>query len=77
MSTTSTGPTSSTVSSSTTATSTATASSKLQHAGLIVELAGAAAFLVGCVLSAHHYAIGACFVGGAATFLLGRHLHKA
>jgi len=75
MSTTSTSPTSST-GTSTTTTASSTASAKWQHAGLIVELCGAAAFLAGCVLSAHHYAIGACFLGGAAAFFVGRRLRK-
>jgi hypothetical protein len=53
------------------------APTKLQHIGKIVELAGGAAFLAGTVLSAHHIAIGAFFVGGAAAFYAGRRLAKS
>jgi membrane protein YqaA with SNARE-associated domain len=45
--------------------------------GLIVELAGAAAFLGGAVLSVHHYAIAACTVGGAAAYFVGKKLRAA
>ena len=51
----------------TTATSTATI-------GQYVQLAGAGAFIVGAVLSLHHYAIGICFIAGAAAFFAGKKL---
>jgi len=54
----------------TTSTST-TPSAHLQKVGTIVQLCGAAAFGVGVVLSAHHYAIAACVVGGVAAFAIG------
>lgn len=52
-------------------TSTTTTAAHLQKVGLIVELCGAAAFGVGVILSAHHYAIAACVVGGVAAFAIG------
>ncbi len=76
MSTTSTTTAGTTTPSTTPATPTATITTKLQRIGLIVELCGGGAFLAGTVLSIHHYAIGAFFVGGAAAFFVGRKLHK-
>ncbi len=40
--------------------------------GHYVQLGGVAAFALGVVLSLHHMAIGAAFIGGAAAFYLGR-----
>lgn len=40
--------------------------------GYIVQLAGIAAFAVGAVLSIHHAAIAASFVGGAAAVYVGK-----
>jgi hypothetical protein len=45
--------------------------------GIIVEIAGASAFLGGAVLSIHHYAIAALVVGGAAAFFVGKKLRGA
>jgi hypothetical protein len=42
--------------------------------GLYLQIAGAGAFLAGVVLSLEHYAIGICFVVGAAAFLVGKQL---
>ena len=42
--------------------------------GIIVEIAGASAFLGGAVLSIHHYAIAALTFGGAAAFFVGKKL---
>jgi hypothetical protein len=42
--------------------------------GQYVQLAGAGAFIAGAVLSLHHYAIGICFVAGAAAFYAGKKL---
>jgi hypothetical protein len=42
--------------------------------GSYVQLAGAGAFIVGAVLSLHHYAIGICFIAGAAAFYAGKKL---
>jgi hypothetical protein len=39
--------------------------------GYIVQLAGIGALAVGAVLSVHHAAIAAAFVGGAAAFYVG------
>ena len=39
--------------------------------GYIVQLAGIGAFAVGAVLSVHHVAIAASFVGGAAAVYVG------
>ena len=60
-----------------TSTTVAATPSKLQKIGQIVELCGGGAFLAGGVLSVHHYAIGACFVAGAAAFFVGRKLAQA
>jgi hypothetical protein len=56
-----------------------TAASKTgsQSIGLYVELAGAGAFVAGAILSLHHYAIGACFVAGAAAFYVGKKMRSA
>lgn len=48
-----------------------------QKIGMIVELAGLAAFAAGAILSVHHYAIGACFVGGAVAFEVGKKLRAS
>jgi hypothetical protein len=41
-----------------------------------VQLGGAGAFVIGLILSAHHYAIGICFVGGATAFYIGKKLRS-
>jgi hypothetical protein len=43
-----------------------------QSLGQWVQLAGAGAFIAGAILSLHHYAIGICFVAGAAAFFVGK-----
>jgi len=43
-----------------------------QSLGLWIELAGAGVFITGAILSLHHYAIGICFVAGAAAFYVGK-----
>jgi len=43
-----------------------------QSLGQWVQLAGACAFITGAILSLHHYAIGICFVAGAAAFYVGK-----
>lgn len=50
-------------------TTTSISASKL---GTIVEIAGAAAFLIGAVLSIHHYAIALLTIGGAVAFFVGK-----
>jgi hypothetical protein len=45
--------------------------------GLYVQIAGAGAFTAGVVLSLHHYAIGICFIGGAAAFFIGKKMRAA
>jgi hypothetical protein len=69
--------TTSTTTAVTAATAVAATPTKLQKIGLIVELCGGGAFLAGTVLSIHHYAVGAFFVGGAAAFFVGRKLHES
>ncbi len=39
-----------------------------------MQLGGAGAFVVGLILSAPHYAIGICFIAGAAAFYAGKKL---
>ena len=46
----------------------------MQKIGQIAELAGVAAFAGGMILSIHHYAIGALYVGGAVAYLVGKKL---
>ncbi len=45
--------------------------------GLWLQFSGAIAFAAGAVLSFHHYAIAACFLGGAAAFFAGRKLRAS
>jgi hypothetical protein len=45
--------------------------------GTIMEIAGGAAFLVGGVLSIHHYAIALLTIGGAVAFFVGKKLRGA
>jgi hypothetical protein len=40
--------------------------------GYAVQLGGIAAFTIGGILSLHHVAIGASFLGGAAAFYVGQ-----
>jgi hypothetical protein len=40
--------------------------------GYLVQLGGIAAFTIGGILSLHHAAIGASFLGGAAAFYVGQ-----
>jgi hypothetical protein len=40
--------------------------------GYIVQLGGVAAFAMGAVLSVHHVAIAASFIGGAAALYVGK-----
>lgn len=55
-----------------TTTAATTASAASQKIGQYVQLAGIGAFVAGAVLSVHHYAIGACFIAGAAAFYIGK-----
>jgi len=48
-----------------------------QSVGQYVQLGGAGGFLAGAVLSFHHYAIGICFIVGAAAFYVGKKLRSA
>lgn len=52
-----------------------TTPTQLQKIGQIVELVGIGGFVAGMILSVHHYAIGAFFVGGAAAYVIGKQLH--
>ncbi len=40
--------------------------------GYLVQLGGVASFAIGAVLSFHHAAIAASFVGGAAAYFVGQ-----
>ena len=51
-------------------------STHTQTIGQWVQLGGAGAFVIGLILSAHHYAIGICFVAGAAAFYIGERLRS-
>ncbi len=51
---------------------TAVATLSKQSIGLYVQIAGAGAFLAGVVLSLQRYAIGMCFIAGAAAFFIGK-----
>lgn len=48
-----------------------------QKIGLYVEIAGAGAFVAGGILSVHHYAIGICFLAGAAAVYVGQKFRTA
>ena len=43
-----------------------------QSIGQYVQLGGIGAFVAGAILSVHHYAIGVCFIAGAAAFYIGK-----
>ena len=49
-------------------------SASWRSVGQYVQLGGAGAFIAGAVLSLHHYAIGICFIAGAAAFYAGKKL---
>jgi hypothetical protein len=51
-----------------------TTSISTSKVGAIVEIAGASAFLIGAVLSIHHYAIALLTIGGAVAFFVGKKL---
>ncbi len=53
-------------------TTVAATTSSWHSIGLYVQVAGGGAFLAGVVLSLHHYAIGVCFLAGAAAFYAGK-----
>lgn len=48
------------------------ATTSKQTIGNFVQLGGVAAFAVGAILSMHHLAIGAVFVGGAVAHYVGQ-----
>ncbi len=52
-------------------------STYIKPIGQWVQLGGAGAFVIGLILSARHYAIGICFVAGAAAFYIGKKLRAA
>jgi hypothetical protein len=56
---------------------TTSATPSRQSIGLYVQIAGAGAFIVGALLSLHHYAIEICFVAGAAAFFIGKKMRAA
>jgi hypothetical protein len=52
-------------------------STHTQNIGQWMQLAGAAAFVAGAILSVHHYAIGVCFICGAAAIYIGQRLRNS
>ena len=48
--------------------------SSWQSIGTYVQIAGAGAFLLGLVLSLHHFVTGICLIAGAAAFFIGKKL---
>jgi len=58
-------------------TATASSTSSTQSLGKFVQLAGVGAFIAGAILSMHHYAIGVCFIAGAAAFYIGKKMSAA
>ena len=44
--------------------------------GYFVQLGGIAAFSLGAILSIHHIAIGALFLGGVAAFCIGEKMRS-
>jgi len=63
---------STTTSSSPSAAPASAANAKYKKIGYIVQLSGIAGFTLGAVLSIHHIAIGAAFLGGVAAFYVGQ-----
>jgi len=55
-------------------TATTAPTSKATTIGYIVQLGGIASFTLGAILSVHHIAIAASFIGGAAAFYVGEKL---
>ena len=53
------------------------ATPQMQSLGQYVQLAGIGAFIAGAILSLHHYAIGVCFIAGAAAFYIGKKMRAA
>jgi hypothetical protein len=53
-----------------------TSASQSQSIGKYVQLAGTGAFIVGAILSMHHYAIGICFIAGASAFYVGQKMRN-
>ena len=53
------------------------ATPSMHSIGLYVQIAGAGAFIAGIALSLQHYAIGICFIGGAAAFFIGKKMRAA
>jgi hypothetical protein len=51
-----------------------TTSISVSKLGAIFEITGAAAFLVGGILSIHHYAVALLTIGGAVAFFVGKKL---
>lgn len=51
-------------------------SNSKQKIGYFVQLGGVAAFAVGAVLSIHHIAIAAFFVGGAVAVYVGKEIRS-
>jgi len=58
-------------------TSSTPASASSSKLGWIIEIAGAAAFVAGAILSIHHYAVAALTLGGAIAFFVGKKVRGA
>jgi hypothetical protein len=56
---------------------TSTSAPQMQTLGQYVQLAGIGSFVVGAILSVHHYAIGLCIIAGAAAFYIGKKMRGA
>ncbi|MGA2431231.1 MAG: hypothetical protein ABSH13_22225 [Candidatus Acidiferrum sp.] len=51
-----------------------TANPKLEHLGMIVEIAGVASAVAGVVLSLHHWPAAAALIGGGVAYVVGKTL---
>ena len=75
--TTSTGTASTSTTTAATTSGTTTSSTGKKQIGYFVQLGGVAAFALGTILSLHHAAIAAAFVGGAAAIYIGHKITVA
>jgi|HubBroStandDraft_1064217.scaffolds.fasta_scaffold1098713_1 hypothetical protein len=60
-----------------TTTAATTSNTGKKQIGHFVQLGGVGAFAVGAILSLHHVAIAAAFLGGAAAFYIGHKITAA
>jgi hypothetical protein len=52
-------------------------STHTQVIGQYLQLGGCGALVAGAILSTHHFAIGACFIAGAAAYYIGKRMRAA